>query len=293
MSLKFYSKMEPEVTEALDELIAECKRKDGDIPKMYWTVLAQTRDYPAIICKYEDNKLVGFLCYFFFSLKEVELTVLIHPEHRRKGIFTEMFQYVKDKVEPYGIRNFLFSFPNGNKDSAAFVKKLGAEFHHKEFVMTRKIKKPEKIPGNAKTALIKASLDDIPTLATIDNAAFNTDYLHIVQRFMEVLPEPNRQAWFIMVGESPVGKIHVRFDEGKVYIHDIGVVPEYQRKGYGTQAVRQMVNHLLTEGHQHLYLDVEAVNDKAIKVYKRCRFVLTRSDEFWQLTTKKPQSLFS
>ncbi len=45
---------------------------------------------------YEDGKLTGYLNISSYGRKEKELTGMVHPEQRRKGIFRALFTAAKE-----------------------------------------------------------------------------------------------------------------------------------------------------------------------------------------------------
>lgn len=75
--------------------------------------------------------------------------------------------------------------------------------------------------------------------------------------------------YFISFDNEYVGFIHLgsRGCEAD-WLEDIFVLPEYQRRGIGTKAI-QLLEEIVKEYSESLYIEVAARNDKAIKLYKR------------------------
>jgi aminoglycoside 6'-N-acetyltransferase len=70
---------------------------------------------------------------------------------------------------------------------------------------------------------------------------------------------------------SPViGVIQFHEEEDPMYRHagiDIAIHDDHQRKGYGTEAIRLVVDHLFSIGHHRIVIDPNAANQAAIAAY--------------------------
>ena len=65
----------------------------------------------------------------------------------------------------------------------------------------------------------------------------------------------------------------VNFDPRTGRISNVGISPEYRRKGYGEQAVRFALNKLLQNNVKQAYLRVHVKNKAAINLYKKIGFL--------------------
>ncbi|MFP4046450.1 MAG: GNAT family N-acetyltransferase [Bacteroidota bacterium] len=68
-----------------------------------------------------------------------------------------------------------------------------------------------------------------------------------------------------------LGTSWMTFDGRRIHLHHIGVLPEFQNKGYGTLLTRRSIQHAKTKGYQ-IKLEVSADNTKAVRLYKKLGF---------------------
>lgn len=57
---------------------------------------------------YEDGELIGYLGLYQFNNHEIEASGMVHPNHRRQGIFTALVEALKAEVTHRGIPNIVF-----------------------------------------------------------------------------------------------------------------------------------------------------------------------------------------
>jgi N-acetylglutamate synthase-like GNAT family acetyltransferase len=56
---------------------------------------------------YEDGKLVGCLALDSFGRKQKEVTGMVHPEYRRRGIFRTLLEAVKEESIDMGVQKLI------------------------------------------------------------------------------------------------------------------------------------------------------------------------------------------
>jgi aminoglycoside 6'-N-acetyltransferase len=115
-------------------------------------------------------------------------------------------------------------------------------------------------------------------------------------RLLKILNEPGVEQWWgpfdaadvheqfvgahsafvIEVDGNVVGAIQYDEEEDPMYRHaglDIFLAPAYQGRGLGTEAIRVLIRHLISErGHHRLTIDPRADNEIAIRTYERIGF---------------------
>ena len=74
---------------------------------------------------------------------------------------------------------------------------------------------------------------------------------------------------FIALGDMTVGLLHLGSRGGKIdWLEDLFVLPEYQGRGIGSQAVR-LAEAMVRQYSQSLYIEAAARNERAIRLYRR------------------------
>jgi aminoglycoside 6'-N-acetyltransferase len=88
--------------------------------------------------------------------------------------------------------------------------------------------------------------------------------------------DPDSTRLVIEVSGSVVGLIQFGEEEEPKYRHaaiDIFLDPRFQGRGIGTEAVRQVVRHLIdVRGHHRITIDPAAANAAAIRAYEKVGF---------------------
>ena len=124
----------------------------------------------------------------------------------------------------------------------------------------------------------KAETEDAEMLINIYNASFYSDY----RRFIEMMEASIRDnpKYIILCDNKPVGCVSCKMQEMRVYeITCLCIVPEYQGKGIGTQAVRFVKT--LYEDWEKITLVTPVDKKENVKFYtEKCgfRIVSTETD---------------
>lgn len=68
-----------------------------------------------------------------------------------------------------------------------------------------------------------------------------------------------------------IGSSWMTFDGRRIHLHHIGVLPQYQNKGYGKLLTMESLKFAKEKGYQ-IKLEVHQSNKKAIGIYKKLGF---------------------
>ena len=90
LMIKSTHQLDEQQLKDLKDLRARCKKENGSTPNIYVHILSQLRTLPASLLYYKKGKLLGFLAAFFFYDDAVEISMLVDPKARRKGIAKEL-----------------------------------------------------------------------------------------------------------------------------------------------------------------------------------------------------------
>jgi aminoglycoside 6'-N-acetyltransferase len=95
-------------------------------------------------------------------------------------------------------------------------------------------------------------------------------------RVAEMMADREEPALAIEAGGELVGLLLVGEETFPMYRHaslDIAVATEHNGKGFGPEALRLAITHLIAErGHHRLTIDPSAANERAIRAYARLGF---------------------
>jgi GNAT superfamily N-acetyltransferase len=113
-----------------------CNAYEGLDLKLNWDTLEkreqdQTNDF----LYYEDGALVGFLPLFSFNSTEAEISGMVHPDYRRRGIFTALFCEARAECQCRGFSKILLIVESASSAGQAFAHSLGTSYGFAEYAM--------------------------------------------------------------------------------------------------------------------------------------------------------------
>jgi len=268
----------------IQKLIQLAARVDNFSTKVYWNIL-KDRKIPEFddFFFYINGNIVGYLGIFLFKADKAEISAVIHPKFRKQGIFTRLFEEARRELKRRGIPTALMLCEKDAQPAEDLIQKLGCELSHAEIEMI--FKRKVELAGLPEVIMRDVTDDDVMELARMDTACFGSNFEKMVYRFVNGIKEKDRVIWMAVLDGKDVGKLHIRFDEGrKGFIHDLCVPPENQRKRIASSMVMASMERLKTKGINFVYLDVEEKNVTAIALYEKCGFDISAYHRFWSLT---------
>jgi ribosomal protein S18 acetylase RimI-like enzyme len=286
MSRHFVAKATLNETElaVIHALVQHCNEHDGIDLKVNPDMLQSregkhTEDF---LC-YQDGQLVGFLGQYSFHGDEAEVSGMVHPDYRRKGIFRELQAMSAVACKERSIPQHLFIVQRESASGKAFVEKLGATYSFSEYWMDLQ---PEKRSSSPKSDvhLRLAEKEDLETLIWLNIHGFQMDEERAQEMTLRIDGEAFSKTYLILVDEKPVGKISVSHIDHEGFIFGFCVHPDEQGKGYGRQALGQSIELLLQEGAKSVSLEVACENSGALSLYESCGFTVKSANDYYKLS---------
>ncbi len=288
MMLSKTNQLNKEQLNDLEQLKTVCKKNDGSAPNLYTHLLTQKRNFPTILLSYDKKQLVGFLSVFFFYEDAVEVSLLVHPNYRRRGVAKKLLQNILPLVKEQGFFKLIFSSPSRLHNH--WLPDLGFSYLHSEYYMERHDLNPL-LDYKQNLTYRTATEQDIPLLCVLDEACFFKTQVELIPRFEHILSDRTYQIVLAFEDNHLVGKAHIRWDHHGATLSDIAVLPIRQGKGLGTALISHCINYALSEGKPNLNLDVETHNQKALNLYTRLGFLTQNSCDYWEIDLDKLHQL--
>ncbi|SNZ17325.1 Acetyltransferase (GNAT) family protein [Terribacillus aidingensis] len=232
---------------------------------------------------YHADQLIGFLGLYRFGSK-VEVCGMVHPDYRRKGIFTELFKACLLSLE--GARCVLLNTPGGSETGEAWLKTVSSTYEESEYLMRWS---GEKVPELEETVCLRRSLPgDIELKKQLDIVCFGFKPEE-AKEYNDRLEQDGYQEEFFMIEADgkTVGKIRVHRDQQRSEIYGFAILPEFQGKGYGRKALQQAVRMEVSRG-QSVYLDVQIENKHALSLYTASGFCKENRQDYYRYPIKRP-----
>ncbi|MCL9684480.1 GNAT family N-acetyltransferase [Legionella maioricensis] len=274
------NQLDAEQLEQLETLRAICKKTDGSTPNLYTHILSQPRTFPASLLYYEQQQLIGFLGAYFFYADAVEVSVLVHPLHRRRGIARQLIQKILPLIQSQDFEKLIFSSPAQLNNEWLFSH--GFSYQHSEYYMERDDLNPL-LDYKQSLTFRTATIDDLSLLHSLDEECFPDKQSDSFERFQHIIDGREYQVILAYQDNSLIGKAHLRWLPHGATLSDIAIVPTKQGQGLGTLLITHCINLALSEGKPHLNLDVETHNERALKLYTRLGFLTKNACDYWAI----------
>ncbi|WP_318503232.1 GNAT family N-acetyltransferase [Bacillus sp. T3] len=112
-----------------------CEKEGGFLLKLNFDMLEnRSGDRQEDFFHYEDGVLVGFLGSYGFGNK-VELCGMVHPDYRRKGIFSSLLKLGIEEAKKWNIETILLNAPSKSHTAKAFLSTIPCTFSIAEYQM--------------------------------------------------------------------------------------------------------------------------------------------------------------
>jgi ribosomal protein S18 acetylase RimI-like enzyme len=247
---------------------------------------------------YESRQLVGFAgMNSYGDPSEVEASIVVHPEFRRRGIGRRMARVVVRECQKCGVRRLLIVVPQESREGAAFAAAMGTRHSHSEYTMDLDITRiPLFPPMSDPVELRPAGAEDVPVMAAIVASAFADPVQEEEEALVRLMKDSTRTTYLAAQDGRPVGVIQSAVSDGRAFIVHFAVRPDMQGQGIGRQMLTAIVRGLLNSGGTWITIEVETENRNALSLYQRCGFVTVNATDYELLELSRipmaPELLF-
>ncbi|WP_161981953.1 GNAT family N-acetyltransferase [Dictyobacter alpinus] len=270
---------------AIKALAEECNRYEALDLKLNWSTLrGRSRQETNDFLYYDHGTLIGYLPIFHFNTQEAEISGMVAPQWRRRGIFTTLLEAARKECQRRNVPSLLFIVQHQSASGQAFAAALHPQYDHSEYKMKwEAAAMPESLPSSS-MHYRQAGVEDLPDLKSITAAAFQMPVEGVDWYSEEAIKYSSRTYYLASIDASIVGKIDVLYDAEEAYIAGFGVLPEYQGRGYGRQILNWTIQEILRRGQSNIVLEVSVDNAHALGLYTSCGFKQLNSDDYYRQT---------
>ena len=243
---------------------------------------------------YLNSVLIGYLgiCGFGGETGPLELTGMVHPAHRRKGVFKELSGLAVVECRRRNAGLILALCDRKSEAGQALIKKQNAPLHHTEYEMV--LGKAWKNPTNDQlrgVTLQKAKNADAGEIARQDKLYFGEEFRgdsEYEQSGRMLMPEDEEKRGFTIYlaikDGKIIGKVNIQLSGGLGGVYGLGVLPEERGNGYGRAIILLAVQTLKAAKAETIFLQVLTDNEKALNLYKSCGFETSSVMDYYALT---------
>jgi len=227
---------------------------------------------------YEDDRLVGFLGSYYFGSK-VELCGMVHPDYRRKGIFSKLLEMGLVEAKNRNVKTVLLNAPTDSQTAKEFLKTIPCTFSVAEYQM--KWQKTELTEDPSITIRPSFSNDDREAEIQLDVSGFGLNESDAREMSQNIRENNSDQRLIIEAEGKTAGKMRVTELGGEAWIYGFAVFPELRGKGIGRKALSKVVKMEDQKGLP-IFLEVEAKNAHALGLYESCGFRSYHSQDYYE-----------
>jgi ribosomal protein S18 acetylase RimI-like enzyme len=272
---------------ALDA-IADLERStlavDGGRLKLEWgTLRSRSGEKVEDLLWWEDGRLLGFLGIYAFGAPTAELTGMVHPDARRRGIGTALLDAAQPLLKERGYTKTLLVTPRTPTAARDLATGRGAVLDHSEYAL-QLTGEPLDGPSDPRITLRPMAEADTATVNELLFAAFSW-----------VRPEPTDAAGrerqrrdlaetvVIDLDGSTVGSVRVNWEDDTAGVYGFAVHPDHQGKGIGRDVLRRISRQALADGAARVHLEVAVDNDRALGLYTSLGFAPISTEDYYTL----------
>lgn len=268
-----------------------CQKVDGYSTKFYWYLLHKRindKDDQFDYLAYFNNQLVGTLHLYSFA-QGTEMSALVDPLYRRKGIFRKLFMAAYKNLKDKNISNCILIINNCNQ----FIVNL---FGHNLIDLKYRIHEyqaPSIVPiinAEPRVSIHQAELDNIDILVEVNRLCFKQNFNEkLRQKFLDDLNDDTRQIYIVKnTNNQIIGKFHLRFEKLHIVIHEVGVLPAYQNQGYGKNMILKWLNdNAQIYNDRPIIVEMIDSNKVGVALYQSCGFNLSNIFNYYSINLDK------
>ena len=227
---------------------------------------------------YEEGQLIGFLGSYGFG-HTVEVCGMVHPSFRRRGIFSKLLTECITDLKGRKINTILLNTPTGSQSARAFLRNIPCSFFMSEYQM--KWQEMELTIDNTVSLRPSVSLEDFEAEVQLDILAFGLEEQEARTYNKQVKEFNTEQQYIVEANGKTAGKMRVAEENGQAWIYGFAIFPDLQGKGIGRKALTSLVN-MESEKGLDIFLEVEAKNAHALKLYQSCGFRSYHSQDYYE-----------
>lgn len=272
--------------EQIVQLASQCALHDGfDLSVTLNLPMLQNRSSEQIndFLYYEAGQLVGFLgMYAIVREDEVEISGMVHPQFRRKGIFRTLYAQAKKECAKRNVTQMLLVCHQASESAKSFMKAVSATYQFSEYKLdySAPLAKQPLMQEN-EVSVVAATEDDFETLVAIGVSGFGDTVEQMSALVKRNLSEPQHQIYLAHAENMPVGMITATEEADSIYLSAFCVRKDLQGKGLGRTILTQMVELLKRDNPKTLSLDVAIDNLNALSLYQSAGFVVDSGYDYY------------
>jgi hypothetical protein len=258
-------------------LIASCQAYDQTFREPYLSnMLNFDPNMPAFFLYYQEGELLGLLMVYADDV-DVELSILVHPNHRCQGIARALIKSFKEETASYSIQSVTFQtervFLDRHPDLASH---WGLIENEETETWLGRDRTPYVLDSRSDVKVLLAEHSYLEEITQLHHQAFSDaeETLEVPHRYIaEALKDSSSLLYILLKEGQVIGVCTVDLSGNSNYLYGLAVVEAYRGKGYGSYLAKSVVNQLIAQNDKSFQIAVEDDNIGAKRLYEKIGFV--------------------
>ena len=270
-----------EVRFMAERLLESCNRHEGlDLP-IWLEPTPPANNVASYFLWFEHGTLISLA--WLPDDPEPEACLMVHPEHRRRGVGRKLLAAVRAESRRRGLPGLLLVCDEASASGVAFLAAVGARFRSAEYRLELDAATIDRSRPRHDSLLLRlAGAGDAATMARLRAASFGVAEAEAREQ-MARRDGPGHRSYLATLGGEPIGMLRTGGREGTADVTAFAVLPEHRGRGYGRQMLLDTVDMLLAEGWERVIIEVATDNAGALGLYKSCGFQVATAYGFYEL----------
>ena len=262
---------------AVKALITSCQAYDQTYREPYLSnMLNFDPNMPAFFLYYQEGKLLGLLTVYADN-EDVELSILVDPNHRRQGIARALYKSFEEETTFYPIQSVTFQTERVFLDRHPNLASHWGLIEDEEMeTWLGRDRSPYTLDSRSDVKVLLADSSYPEEIAQLHHQAFSDakETLEVSHRYIaEALDDANSLLYILLKEGQVIGVCTVDVSGNSNYLYGLAVAEAYRGKGYGSYLARSVVNQLIVQNEKTFQIAVEDDNVGAKRLYEKIGFV--------------------
>ena len=258
-------------------LIAICQNDDGTFRDLYLSnMLNFDPDMPAFFLYYEKGELVGLLTVYADD-PDVEVAILVHPNHRRQGIARALYRSFETETTSYPIESVTFQTERVFLERhPEFASNWGLVEDEETETWLGKDRRPYPLATVSNLDVLLADRSYQDQISQLKFQAFSEEHesREVVDRYVaKALKDPESRLYILLKNGQVIGTCTVDLSSNTNYLYGLAIAELERGKGYGSYLAKSLVNQLIEQNDKEFQIAVEDSNVGAKRLYEKIGFV--------------------
>ena len=258
-------------------LIAICQKYDGTFRDPYLSnMLNFDPDMPAFFLYYEKGELVGLLTIYADD-QDVEVAILVYPNHRRQGIARALYGSFETETASYPIESVTFQTERVFLERhPEFASNWGLVEDEETETWLGKDRRPYPLATVSNLDVLLADRSYQDQISQLKFQAFSEEHesREVVDRYVaKALKDPESRLYILLKNGQVIGTCTVDLSSNTNYLYGLAIAELERGQGYGSYLAKSLVNKLIEQNDKEFQIAVEDSNVGAKRLYEKIGFV--------------------